>query len=231
MRVLIIEDEFIIAQSIQSSLQKNGHEVCTIASTYSEALHILDNERPEIAIIDLKLKGSKSGIDLAEKVNQSYTLPFIFLTSSTDENLLNSLKYLNPSGIIVKPFNAYELNATLSLALFQHNRQNKIQSNNYIFIKLKTEYSKINLNDITYIKSKDVYIIINLTDNQQLKIRSTLDQFQIKLNKNFIRVHRSFIVNTNVIDKVFKEHLLISEAIIPIGNKYKVTTLDSLNIK
>lgn len=231
MRVLIIEDEFIIAQSIQSSLQKNGHDVCTVASTYDEALRVLDNEMPEIAIIDLKLKGSKSGIDIAEKIKLSYTLPFIFLTSSTDETLLNSLKYSNPSGIIIKPFNTYELNATLSLAIFQYNKDNTLPSNDFVFIKLKTEYHKISLKDISYIKSKDVYIIIYLLSNQQIKIRSTLDQFQKKLNKDFIRVHRSFIVNTNAIDKVFKEHLLISEAIIPIGNKYKITTLDSLNIK
>jgi DNA-binding LytR/AlgR family response regulator len=231
MKVLIIEDEFLIALSIQNALQKHDHNVCTIASNYTEAVSILENESPDIAILDLKLEGNKSGTDIAEKINETFKIPFIFLTSVTDQTLLNSLKYLNPSGIIIKPFNEHELIASLNLALFQYSKSDDSSTKKYIFIKQKSEYSKIDLDQITYIKSQDVNILIHLKNHESLKTRTTLESFETQLNHDFIRVHRSYIINIKAIKKVFKEHLLISKDIIPIGNKYKSKTLNILNIK
>lgn len=233
MRVLIVEDEFIIAHSIQSTLVKYGHKTCPICASYTEAKDLLlTQEHPDVIIIDLKLEGNKSGIDLAELINQTFHIPFIFLTSSTDRHLLDSLKYLNPSGIIIKPFNAHELNATLSLINFQHNTKtsNIAQKKDSIFIKQKSELIKILYSDILYLKSNDVYVTIKTIKNQSYQTRATLDTFIKKLNHDFTRVHRSFIVNTNYIDKVYKEHLLIESNVIPIGKTYKSEVLNILNI-
>ncbi len=235
MKILIVEDEFIIAQSLYSTLEKFDHEVYPICSTYNEAKTFLKQEKPDVIIIDIKLKGSKSGIDLAETLNETYSIPFIFLTSLTDVDLLNTLKYLNPSGILIKPYNPHELNATLNLVKHKSviKRDKLVQQfslDDGLFIKQKTEHIKIMFSDILYIKSNDVYLTIKTVNNQSIRIRATLDAYLKKLNTSFSRVHRSFIVNLSHIDKVYKEHLLIQADIIPIGNTYKPNILKTLNI-
>lgn len=235
MRVLIIEDEFIIAQSLSTTLIKLGYQIVSIQSNYEEAVTILETDSPDIIILDIKLKGEKSGIDLAEYINENYDIPYIFLTSITDKHLLNTLKYLNPSSILIKPFNKHELDAILSLTKHQYKKNipKKEQINtaeDYIFIKQKSEHIRLKFSNIKYIKSSDVYISIKTNDNLSYKLRGTLDAFLKKLNHQFVRVHRSFIVNKSFIDKVYKEHLLIDADIIPIGNTYKTDVFNLLKI-
>lgn len=235
MRILIVEDEFIIAQSLSNTLKRLGYQIISICSNYDEATNLLSNDKPDIIILDIKLKGEKSGIDLAEYINENYDIPYIFLTSITDKYLLNTLKYLNPSSILIKPFNKHELDAILSLTKHQYknNLPKKEHTNtaeDCIFIKQKSEHIRLKYSNIKYIKSSDVYISIKTNDNLSYKIRGTLDSFLKKLNNQFVRVHRSFIVNKSFIDKVYKEHLLIDADIIPIGNTYKTDVFNLLKI-
>lgn len=235
MNILIVEDEFIIAESLSTTLKRLDYIVLAICSNYKEAEQFLSHTVPDVVILDIKLQGEKSGIDLAELINKSYQIPFIFLTSITDKHLLTTLKYLNPSGILIKPFNKHELHATLSLAKHQYEqRQLKLNKpealKDHVFIKQKSEHVRLQFTDILYLKSSDVYINIKTKDNITYKFRGTLDAFNLKLNQEFIRVHRSFIVNTNCIDKVYKEHLLINSDIIPIGNTYKTDVFNLLKL-
>jgi len=234
MKILIVEDEFIIAQSLSTTLKRLGYTVISICSTFEEAQSFLLKETPEIILLDIKLKGNKNGIDLAELINKTYQIPYIFLTSITDRHLLNSLKYLDPASILIKPFNKHELNAILTLIKHKEEQKKIVDSqtntsSNTIFIKQKSEYLKLRFTDILYIKSIDVYLMVK-TKDKSYKFRGTLDTYTQKLNDQFARVHRSFIVNTEHIDKVYKEHLLINEDIIPIGNTYKTTILKILKI-
>lgn len=235
MKIVIVEDEYIIAQSLSTTLKRFDHQVLAICSTYDEAIAILSNSVPDIIILDINLKGEKSGIDLAEYINKNHKIPHIFLTSITDKHVLNTLKYLNPSSILIKPFNKHELNAILSLVKHQIEQQEKFISpsdpiKDSLFIKYKNEHVRIQYSDILYLKSNDVYIILKTKHNKTFQFRGTLETYSKKLNNYFVRIHRSFIINTEHIDKVYKEHLLINEDIIPIGNTYRTTILKILKI-
>jgi DNA-binding response OmpR family regulator len=90
LRIQIIEDEVLIAETIRMHLEDQGHEVCNISISYEEAVEAFANDRPDLAIIDIRLYGEKSGIDYARYLfEQTNRIPFIFLTSQQDRRIFN----------------------------------------------------------------------------------------------------------------------------------------------
>ena len=122
-RVLIIEDEPLIAKNIGMYLNNHDYEVAAFAYDVEEAMYQLKRQPPDFAIIDINLECDKDGIDIATYINQHNFIPFIFLTSYSDKDTLDRAKKTNPSGFIVKPFNEKTLYATIEIALSNHATQ------------------------------------------------------------------------------------------------------------
>lgn len=120
LRVLIVEDEPVIAENISMYLDNADFEVSGIAYDSNEANEQLRNNTPDAAILDVNLESEQDGIDIAEQINQKYKLPFLFLTSYSDKDTLRRAKKVNPSGYIVKPFNEKTLLASLEIAISNH---------------------------------------------------------------------------------------------------------------
>lgn len=120
LRILIVEDEPVIAENISMYLDNNDFEVSGIAYDGAEANEQLRNNTPDAAILDVNLESEEDGIDIAAKINQHYHLPFLFLTSYSDKDTLQRAKKVNPSGYIVKPFNERTLLASLEIAISNH---------------------------------------------------------------------------------------------------------------
>jgi DNA-binding NarL/FixJ family response regulator len=123
-RILIVEDEPLIAKNIGMYLNNNDFEVSAIAYDADEALFQLKRNPPDFAILDINLESDKDGIQLAEYINQHYNIPFIYLTSYSDKDTLDRAKKTNPYGYIVKPFNDKTLFTTIEIALSNHATQN-----------------------------------------------------------------------------------------------------------
>ncbi|MFZ1311366.1 MAG: response regulator, partial [Chitinophagaceae bacterium] len=119
-RVLIVEDEPVIAENISMYLDNNDFEVSGIAYDSGEAIEQLQNNTPDAAILDINLESEEDGIDIANCINQKYQIPFLFLTSYSDKETLQRAKNVNPSGYIVKPFNEKTLLASLEIAINNH---------------------------------------------------------------------------------------------------------------
>ncbi|MBK8142963.1 MAG: response regulator transcription factor [Chitinophagaceae bacterium] len=124
-RVLIVEDEPVIAENISMYLDNNDFEVSGIAYDSGEAIEQLQNNTPDAAILDINLESEEDGIDIANCINQKYQIPFLFLTSYSDKETLQRAKNVNPSGYIVKPFNERTLLASLEIAINNHAADNK----------------------------------------------------------------------------------------------------------
>ena len=120
LRVLIVEDEPLIAENISIYLDNADFEVSGIAYDSKEANEQLRNNTPDAAILDVNLDSEQDGIDIAEQINQKYKLPFLFLTSYSDKDTLQRAKAVKPSGYIVKPFNDKTLLASLQIAISNH---------------------------------------------------------------------------------------------------------------
>ncbi|MBL0199065.1 MAG: response regulator transcription factor [Chitinophagaceae bacterium] len=117
LKILIVEDEPVIAENISIYLDNNDFEVSAIAYDSDEAFLQLKNNTPDAAILDINLESDKDGIDVAAYINKEIQIPFLFLTSYSDKNTLDKAKQVKPSGYIVKPFNERTLLASLEIAI------------------------------------------------------------------------------------------------------------------
>lgn len=122
LKVLIVEDESIVALDIQSALEKIGVEVVSTASNFTEALKGVEEYHPDLAIMDINLHDSKDGIETALAMQKIKELFIIFLTAFNDDNTIQRAIELNPVGYLNKPFKREDLKSLLHLAFFKINR-------------------------------------------------------------------------------------------------------------
>ena len=111
-KVLIVEDQFVEANDIQISLTKAGYNVSGIARSVNIALKMIENDRPDLVLLDIFLKGKLTGIDLAQKLKEDQ-IAFIYLSANSNEETLAAAKATEPYGFLVKPFTPVELDEAL----------------------------------------------------------------------------------------------------------------------
>jgi CheY-like chemotaxis protein len=116
--IIVVEDELLVAQNISSRLTENNYNVLGIADSVKDALMLLSEHRDvDILLLDIILKGEQDGIDLASIINETYSIPFIFLTSHVDSVTVQRAKEVKPSAYILKPFNDRQVCIAIELAL------------------------------------------------------------------------------------------------------------------
>lgn len=123
--VLIVEDEPLIAEDIASSLDEINYKVAGIAYDSEKAIDFLHSRKPDLALLDINIKGSKDGIEIATFIKEHYNIPYVFLTSYSDRITLERVKPTMPYGYILKPFSTKNLISTLELALYRHSQEQR----------------------------------------------------------------------------------------------------------
>ncbi len=127
-KILIVEDEPLVAHDIAATLIGINYAVCGIAYTVSKALFYLDTNQPDIVLLDINLGTETDGILLADTIRNQYHIPFVFLTSYADAQTLERAKHTRPMGYLVKPYDERELFATLEIALHNFGQLKGTQS-------------------------------------------------------------------------------------------------------
>jgi PAS domain S-box-containing protein/putative nucleotidyltransferase with HDIG domain len=118
-RLLIVEDESLVARDIENMATGQGYEVCGIATSAEEALALAAETRPDIILMDVIIRGSLDGISIAEKIWDSYHIPIIYVTAYADEHTLKRAKITEPFGYILKPFDERELKIAIEMAYYK----------------------------------------------------------------------------------------------------------------
>lgn len=118
-KVLIVEDQFVEANDLQLMLKRAGYEVSGIARSVPVAQELLKEQEPDFVLLDIFLKGSLTGIDLARQLRRN-NIPFIYLSANSNEEILAEAKTTEPYGFIVKPFREKDLLVTLEIAKYRH---------------------------------------------------------------------------------------------------------------
>jgi len=118
-KILVVEDDTIIALTIQGRLKQFGYEVVGRASTGEDAIKKVKELQPDLVLMDIHIKGPKDGIQTAETVYGFYGVPVVYLTAYSDENTLERAQKTSPFGYVVKPFNDETLRTTIKLALLK----------------------------------------------------------------------------------------------------------------
>ncbi len=119
-KILVVEDECITAMEIRQILESSGYQPYT-ASSCEEAVKRAVEIKPDLILMDIKLKGGNDGVKTAEKIKELIEVPVIYLTAHWDEKLLESIKLTKPCACILKPFGRKELISNIEIALYKHN--------------------------------------------------------------------------------------------------------------
>lgn len=119
-KIMIVEDEAIVARDIRSRLADLGYEIACVCSSAEEAIDKVPDVRPDLVIMDIKLKGELDGIDAGENIYGQYSIPIVYLTAYSDEKLLQRTGKSKPYGYILKPFDSENLRITIEIALYKH---------------------------------------------------------------------------------------------------------------
>jgi len=241
LKIGIVEDELVIARTILSTLEELGYSHCGPAINYTEAMEMVEQHKPDLLLLDIQLSGKKDGIDVAQKLNESHPVPFIFLTANSDAETIDRAKKVKPHPYIVKPFTKEELYAAIEIAFsnFTGNPPDKKPeeaaswlTKDYMFIKDGYVFRKIFFSELLYLESDANYVTLHLQSQKKVMVRSTLNDFIEQLNqKIFIRVHRSYSVNINRIEDIFPTEVSITGIKIPVGKSYRAALFKALGIK
>ena len=126
-KILIVEDETIVALDIRSALRKLEYEVTSIVTNFEDAIESVNENMPDIIIMDINLNSKKDGIDTAHAIKKIRDIPIIYLTAFSDDATINRAVQTNPIGYLIKPFKREELKTTIVLGLHKFN--NKVYEN------------------------------------------------------------------------------------------------------
>jgi DNA-binding NarL/FixJ family response regulator len=121
-RILIVDDEIIIADDLSNTLTKLGYEVLEPALNYNEAIRAFDEQPVDLVILDINLGTKKTGIDVANYIKNHSNTPFIYLTSFSDTRTLELAKTTMPYAYLVKPYEAVDVMTAIEIALNNHER-------------------------------------------------------------------------------------------------------------
>jgi len=121
-KILIVEDEFIVANDLKIMLHKAGYQVVGIASSVVQARKLIENKKPDWVLLDIMLKGDLTGIDLAWELREM-NIPFLYISANTNQSTLEAVKATNPYGFMVKPFRERDLIVMLDIAKYRFNEE------------------------------------------------------------------------------------------------------------
>lgn len=239
MKVLVIEDEMIIAEDIRMMLENLGYEVVGVALDYDEAVELLDESTPDIVLSDIALGGAKDGVDLGRLIKDNYDMPFIFVTSHSDKSTLDRAKAVKPNGYLVKPFDANDLYAAIEVALANFSSAvEKVEDSDgnsgylikdAVFVKDQNHFIKVAVNDLLWMKSEGNYLELHLSD-KRIVIRSSLKDFMDLLsNPKFFRIHKSYAINLDKLVAINSASVSVDESVLPVGRNYRDDLLNKLN--
>lgn len=241
-KILIVEDEMIIAANISLQLTTLGYEIIGIVPRSEDALTCVEQDQPDIVLMDINLKGDLDGIETVKRIQKNHDVAVIYLTANADEANFNRAKGTHPHAFISKPFKKLDLQRAIELTVdrLQQEQNSDAQISpstdesspfmlsDCIFVRHNDKMVKVHIKDILYIEAERNYCRIYSKDKEYLLVTTLKDMDEKLPSKHFIRVHRSFIVNLSQIDEIATSHIVISKKAIPVSKSLKEELLKRL---
>jgi two-component system, response regulator PdtaR len=239
MKILLVEDEFILATDLSDTLESEGYEVVHVADNGQDALDFYQENEVDLVLCDINIKGDWDGIETVERLIAAKAVPIIYLTALSDKDTLERAKKTFPAAYIPKPYDIKNLRMAIELAINNFavkvqplkilrdeksenmSKETILQVNNYMFIKQNYQFVKFPLSDILYLEADNTHTNI-VTENKKYTIRLTMGNVLERLPmKDLVRIHRSFAVNINKIESFTEQEVSIQTLQIPLSRTYK----------
>lgn len=253
-KILVIEDQLIIARDIESLLFDWGYDVVGCAASSEEALMLFDKHQPDLALVDIHIQGDMDGIEVVKRFNTLRPIPIVYLTAQADIQTVTRAKASNPFAYLLKPFDERHLQISLELAfdifVKQYNALPKLevsvsipaasdiklssdiilQNEDSIFIKQNYRFVKLRKDELILIEADRNHSFI-YTKQHRYIVRMPLTTVIERLhNDNLVRVHRSFAVNIRHIEEFNDSEITINSKSIPFTAAYREDFLKNFNV-
>lgn len=217
-RLLIVEDEPLIAADMQAMLEEMGHDVVGIAHNGSTAVSLAHQEQPDLALLDIRLHGEPDGVEVAQELTSKLRIPFLYITSHADPATLERVKATKPEGFVIKPFEAADLRAQITIAMA---RIGFGAAKDHLLVRDKGRLVKVRIDDIRYLEADDNYVVIHAA-GQRYVLTATLNGMEERIGSaQFVRIHRSFLVDARRITALTEKEVLLDEVRLPLGRTHK----------
>jgi DNA-binding LytR/AlgR family response regulator len=212
-KILVVEDENLIALEIKKRLEKNKFQVVDILSSGKDAVKYVSKNNVDLILMDIMLDNDMDGIDTAEIINKDNDIPIVYLTAYSDDKTLEKAKKTMSYGYIVKPIEEEKLKINIEMALNKHQleKSSKLESalksrdflkSKKISIKKGEEILLISLDKLVYIEVEEG-VVYFYTEEEKFSEKGTLKSWEEKLeNFGFYRCHKNFMINLNKIEKL-----------------------------
>lgn len=250
--ILILEDEAIVALSLEDTLQLAGYHVCGVTDNGESALQIAEKEVVDLVLLDIHLRGEWDGIETGRRIKAIKNIPVIYLTAFSDSETLQRAKETRPAAYLIKPYQPRNLLVAIDVAL--HNfaasktadlfdalpagedgatgideKEPVLCFNDAIFIKENYKFNKVNFRDIYYLESENNYTRI-FTKTRNFLVRRSLNKVVSTIHyPAFIQVHRSYFINADHLDTFDNHSVFLTTHEIPLGRNYKDEFLKRFN--
>ena len=234
-KILIVEDEILVATDIEESLESLGYEVQTSVATGLDAIAEVEKALPELILMDINLKGDMTGIEAAKTISQNHNVPIIYLTANADISTINQAKVALPYGYIIKPFTDKDLQTNIEIALFKFENDMKLKmeseqfntffdlkdhEKNQMIIHGTKGLEKINIDEVYFLERNNEQSIIHLFDEEIVSNKNLEEMIEFFPKNKFIQVSNQFVINAS---KVF----VVKYPEVIIADKMSVITVDA----
>lgn len=235
-RVLIVEDNSLIAEEISITLKKHSLEVVDICRSGEDAINTFKVKDIDLVLMDVILNGKMDGIETASKILQHRTLPIIYLTDHTDKKFLDRAMDTYPASYLSKPYDEATLVRTIEIAFNNHvalaRKQSSTSSKEDTFLLTASQqFERVYYKDVLFLKAARSYCDV-VTDSYTYTICNSMNHVQEKnfAAPEFIRVHRSYVVNSKRITKVVGNVIFLNDKELGIGREYREDLMNALKL-
>lgn len=239
-KILIVEDEILVATDIEESLESLGYTVQGITDTGIKAIEAVEKELPDLVLMDINLKGEMTGIEAAKTITQKHDVPIIYLTANADIDTVNKAKVALPYGYIIKPFTDKDLQTNIEIAIFKFSNDVKIKMEseqfntffdlkdhvkNQIIVHGNNGLEKLNIDDIYYIENDGNQSIIHLSDDEIVTPKPFSQLIELFPRKQFIQVSQYFVINSLKVFAVKFPEVIIADkmSVITVEEEFRET--------
>jgi DNA-binding LytR/AlgR family response regulator len=223
-KILIVEDQQIIAEYLRVILIEHGYNFVDIAIDDVEAQDLFAKTCYQLVLMDINLgyNSTMDGIDLIKILSQKHTFSFLYITANADKKTVEKAKSTNPIGYVVKPFVQTSIYANVEMAL------SSLKEETCFTFLNKGMQQQILLSKITYIKADGSYIKIHSLLDESYLVRKTLTEFEELYANEFIRIHKSLLINTSYIESYNSTTVFVNGVRLPLGRAYKSSFLEKI---
>ncbi|HCE58737.1 MAG TPA: hypothetical protein DER09_13145 [Prolixibacteraceae bacterium] len=239
-KILIVEDEILVATDIQESLEGLGYTVQGMVDTGLKAIEAVEKQLPDLILMDINLKGEMTGIEAATNITRNNDVPIIYLTANTDIDTVNKAKVALPYGYISKPFTDKDLQTNIEIAIFKFANDVKLKmeseqfntffdlkdhEKNQIIVHGQKGLEKINIKDVYFIENDGKQTIIHLSEDEVVTDKSFVELTGLFPKKYFVQVSQYFVINALKVFAVKYPEIIIADkmTVISVDEEYRET--------